>query len=377
MFTVDITQILSPLAVVQRLSEAVRSVRSESLIEYTRPTRIEPIALIDHTISDLPAMKDLSLSLTSLYAAYYLQAAALSAQVGNARVIRTLDKLNPDRDPIDSFGTVLSLESKSHNNPYLFQGATESRKPQISLRTRPAVEAIMELGLVSEAPKVSNNKDNQREIANLAMNLSTGLVINVDFTIDSHTATIPVTVRLITSITDPEVQKQMILYSAKDKTLKARYFGYKTGELSLKDLMFATDLIDAHRDGLLRDNTNKYADIIKRKNRSRLSGLISGNPSVNVASNILVISKDNMEDVEAQIGGKISNFKLRQRVFKDTYLVLLAVIDPRWEQVTIYHRGIPTPTDLSFKDLKNSKGSPNIDMTEILKSYQLGRNPTF
>lgn len=384
MISIDATAFLSPLNITNRLGDAIRSVRSDSLIEYTRPTRVEPIALIDHTISDLPVMKELNLSLTSLYAAYYLQAVAISTQINNIEVVRILDKLNPSRDPIDSFGNMLSLESKAKTvNPFALSGfGLESKTPRIQFKPKPAVEYLAPDGHEHESDQSevlysAPTRETQKQIADLALNLSTGIMLNVDFAIDEHVATVPVSVRLITTLTDPEVQKQMILYSSKDKSLKARYFGYRTGELSLKDLMFATDLIDAHRDGLLRDNTNKYAEIIKRKNKNRLSGLISGNPSVNVASNIMVMSKDNADLVEGEMGGKLSNFKLRQRIFKDTYLILMVVVDPRWEQVTIYHRGIPTPTELSFKDLKNAKNNSNLDMTEILKSYQLGRNPTF
>lgn len=382
MISIDATAFLSPLNITGRLSDAIRSVRYDSLIEYTRPTRVEPIALIDHTISDLPMMKDLTLSLTSLYAAYYLQAVAVSTQINNVEVIRILDKLNPSRDPVDSFGSVLSLESKQpSNNPYILSGfGLESKNLRIKPRSKPAVEAVYsndhdedQSNVIASAP----SRETQKQVADLALNLSTGIMLNVEVSIDEHTATIPVTVRLITTLTDPEVQKQMILYSAKDKSLKARYMGYRTGELSIKDLMFATDLIDAHREGLLKDNSGKYAEIIKRKNKNRLSGMLSMNPSVNVASNIMVMSKDNADLIEGEIGGKLSNYKLRQRIFKDTYLILMVVVDPRWEQVTIYHRGIPTPTDIGFKDLKNSRGGNNLDMTEILKSYQLGRNPTF
>lgn len=381
MISIDATAFLSPINVVNRLSNTIRTVRSDSLIEYTRPTRVEPIALIDHTISDLPVMRDLTMSLTRLYAAYYLQAIAISAQVNNVEVIRILDKLNPARDPVDSFGNMLTLESKTvvSNNPYALTGfGLESKKP--NFKFKPALEFTSidgheedEMPMVSGSP----SRETQKHLADLALNLSTGIMLNVDITINEHTATIPVTVRLITTMTDPNVLKQMVLYSAKDKSIKARYTGYKTGELSLKDLMFATDLIDAHRDGLLRDDSGKYADIIARKNKNRLSGFVSANPSVSTASNIMIISKDNLEIIEGELGSKMSNFKVRQRVFKDTYLIMMVIVDPRWEQITIYHRGIPTSTDVGFKDLKNQKAANGLDMTEILKSYQLGRSPTF
>lgn len=172
------------------------------------------------------------------------------------------------------------------------------------------------------------------------------------------------------------VLKQMVEYSAKDKSLKARYTGYRTGELSLKDMMFATDLIDAHREALVKDKSGNYAEIIRRKNKNKLSGLIGMNPSVATASNIMIISKETADQIEGGIGGKLADYKIRQRVFKDTYLILMVIVDQRWEQVTIYHRGIQLPTQLSFRDLK-SNGQGNLDVNDMLKMYQLGRNPTF
>lgn len=381
MININPAAILSPLELANRLPDMFRSLRADSLIDYTKPTRVEPIGLIDHTIADLPVMQNLSLSITSLFAAYYLQAVAVSTNINNIEVTKILEKLNPSRDPIDAFGNVLSLENRKLGNLALSGFGLENRTVNVKFAPK-EIKAATENNYAMHPEDESGvlgttlTNETQKQIATLALNLSTGVLLNVEIAVDEHRATIPVSVRLITTITDPRVLKQMIQDSAKDRSTKARYIGYKTGELSLKDLMFATDLIDARRESLIKDNTGNYAEIIRRKNKNRLSGLISGNPSVATASNIMVISKDTLADIEGEIGGKVSNYKLRQRIFKDTYLILMVVVDPRWEQVTIYHRGIPLPTELNFKDLQKSN-SNNIDVNEMLKLYQQGRNPTF
>lgn len=376
MININSDVLLTPLELLNRLPDMFRSMRSNSLIEYTKSTRVEPIGLIDHTIADLPVMKELTLSVTSLFAAYYLQAVAVSTNINNVEVARILEKLNPSRDPIDSFGNILALESRNPN-PFALPGfGLESKTPTV--RFKPAKENNVYEHPEDELPVHSTAMTNetQKQIANLALNLSTGILLNVEIMVDENKATIPVSVRLITTLTDPMVLKQMVEYSAKDKSLKARYTGYRTGELSLKDMMFATDLIDAHREALVKDKSGNYAEIIRRKNKNKLSGLIGMNPSVATASNIMIISKETADQIEGGIGGKLADYKIRQRVFKDTYLILMVIVDQRWEQVTIYHRGIQLPTQLSFRDLK-SNGQGNLDVNDMLKMYQLGRNPTF
>ena len=403
MLTVDVSSILTPLKLVGKLPDLFRSMRSDSLIEYTQPTRVEPIALIDHTIADLPIMSELAKSVTSLYAAYYLQAVALSTNIGNIEVIKILEKLNPSRDPLESFGNMLSLESRPITGLTIpgfgLEGgalglAIEAFEPfsnkeiqseEITDSDGNKTTVTKEIDIINKGRVTygsggtdgSNTKGAQDQIANLALNLSTGLLLNVEINIDDKKASIPVSVRLISTMATPQLLTQMMAYSAKDKSMKARYLGYKTGELSLKDLMFATDLIDAHRAGLIKDNSGKYAEIIARKNKNRLAGALSGNPSVSTASNIMIISSETLAEAEGEINGSMGNMRLRERVFKDTYLILLVVVDARWEQVTIYHRGIPLPTEIGFKELKSSKSGGGVDVAEMLKLYQMGRNPTF
>lgn len=381
MITVSADALLSPLDLIRRLPDMFRSMRSDSLIEYTAVTRVEPIAIIDHTIADQPIMRELALSITALYAAYYLQAVAVTTNINNVEVARILEKLNPARNPVDTFGNMLALESKyqpKYDNPFAVPGfGLESVAPRVTFK--PAVETLYEEHETDEQQvhTVQMHHQTNKQIADMALNLSTGLQLNVEVNIDEHTATIPVSVRLITSIANTDVVTQMVIYSAKDKSLKARYTGYKTGELSILDMMVATDLVDAHRKALIKDDSGNYAEILRRKNKNRLSGFMSANPSVATASNILIISKDTLDNIEGEIGGKINNNKLRDRIFKDTYLILLVIVDPRWERVTIWHRGIALPTEMGFRDLKSTKNASNIDVGEILKMYQMGRNPTF
>ena len=73
----------------------------------------------------------------------------------------------------------------------------------------------------------------------------------------------------------------------------------------------------------------------------------------------------------------MGSYKHRQKFFEAAYLMLIAVVDTRYEVVTIYHRGLSIPSEVSFKELKRNGKKDNIDVNEILKAYQLGDAPSF
>jgi hypothetical protein len=89
-----------------------------------------------------------------------------------------------------------------------------------------------------------------------------------------------------------------------------------------------------------------------------------------------VIAEATRKELERTIGGRLKDFRTREKLFKETYAMLLVVVDPDWEQVTIYHRSIEQATQLSAGDLKSANRSKGPDVGEILKAYQLGTSPS-
>ena len=376
------------LGTLGRLPDMFRSMRSGSLTEYTQVTRVEPIMLVDHTIADVPAMEDISQSLTAIFAGYYLQAAAIATNVGKIEVIKLLDKLNPARTPAEAAGYMFSIESYKSKLPRRADVETGRNKPtfgELKANFAGAKPRIVSLEAWDDTPidlevapdSTTQHYKNQEAVASVARNLSTGLLLNLDVESEGHKATIPITIRLIASLTKPEILTQLISYAEKNKTMKERWHGWRSGELDfIRDIIFCQDLISAHRTAQIKDDSNRYMEILSRKNRNRISGLLSGNPSVSTASNIIVISKQTKDAIERQITSKLSHYKTRERIFQATYAMLIVVVDTDWETATIYHRGIPTPTDVTFKEFKRSNNGKGVDVNEVLKAYQLGNHPT-
>lgn len=362
--------VLTPLTVIYRWPDLIRSGRASSILEYTKVTRVEPIALIDHTISQEPATEDICRTLTALFAAYYLQGVALSVNVGNIEVVRMLEKLNPSRDPIENVGLMFGAENYTIALPRFDRTVSTET---ISLEFIDPLDDDKKF-----KSGMTDTGDSTKDIVSMAANLSTGIVLNVELEQQGDKVVIPVQVRLIATPTKPSVIKQLMLNASKNRTMKERWHGWRSGELSfIQDIVLCQDLIDSHRGTLMKDESGQYAEIVNRKNNNRLSGLLSMTPSVSTASNILVISTENAKAIELETGMRFSNYGHRQKFFDSAYLMLVAIADFRFEVVTIYHRGIALPTEVSFRELKRGGKKDGIDVNEILKAYQLGDNPAF
>ena len=334
-----------------------------SLIEFSKTTRVEPIVLVDQKIIHLPYMQDVQQSLVSIFAAYYLQAVALSVNVGKVNTLKLLDRINPNRS--------LSLAIEDHKETTM---KTESYKYQLPM---PGQSVGLEAYGIDVGLEDSGNSTSSVNVIKEATNLSVGKLIEVNIESEGQHASFPVNIRLLTNGIASETLVHMLSTGSKDISFGGRWHEWRSGQIEfIRDLVLCQDLIDEYRNAMIKDKKNIYADMAKRKNNNRISTLLSGKSSLATASNIVVMSDSTRKDIERTIGSKISDFKTRERIFAQTYLMLMVVVEPEWEQVTIYHRSLDTATELSAKDMKNVNRGNGPDITDILKAYQLGNAPS-
>lgn len=210
-----------------------------------------------------------------------------------------------------------------------------------------------------------------------ASNLSVGKLLDVEIKNNGQTFQIPVAIRLVVN-TIPSAQLAHILSLTQQslRSAKERFHAWKAGRLSfVKDLIFCRDLIDEHRRSLMRSSDSVYHNVVKKEQKSLAAAFLGGVPSVAAASNMVVTTTNTIEEVEMSMPGKWSEFKARQKVFEDTSLMIVAVIDKEWNRVTFYHRGLPEATEVSFRDIKVSNKGSGPDVSDILKAYTLGQAP--
>lgn len=353
------------------------------LIKFTAPSRVEPICLVDSDVVHHEALPDVMQSLQSIFSGYYLQAMAISTTIGKIDVIKQLDRLNPNRNFAGnlqdaanaSSNWVMSAESYKHGLPKPGKMRLSTEAYSGNLKD----DIIVTLEGKDKDGKSSSelaDKDTLVTVKELT-NLSVGKLLNVEITDGSHKATIPIAIRLMATSIPTSSVVHILSLGNKDVTAKERYHGWRSGRLEFwRDIVMCQDLIDAHKKNLLADKTGVYNEILKRRSNNNLSTLVSGNPSVATASNLLVCSKETIRTLEGEIGRELKDFKTREKIFAESYLMIIAVIDKDWDRVTFYHRGISLPTEVSLRDLRVSNKSTGPDVGEILKAYQLGSAPS-
>lgn len=489
------------LSVIRKVTDLWAASKSDSLIDYTAPSRVEPIALIDADCMYHDMLPDVMQSLQSIFAGYYLQAMAISMNVGKVEVMRHLDKLNPQRNVLnsgaDTAGWLMTMESYKHRLPRYsdprivadynyameasgtisniskvnkyqdeefelkkktyelgeknFEQNTDKFEYQVQKDQLDAMAASLREGREQRKEERDNAtfdfnamkyyadrdmkdrdfnqhvkevqdkfemdkkkmgfdeafKNAQLELQKRGLalqekqyqdsltksefgigrdtmgtikeltNLSVGKLISVEVTDGNNRATIPVSIRLMASSIPSDNIVNILSAGKKDTSTKERYHAWKSGRLEfIRDMVLCQDLIEAHKKNIMADKSGMYAEILKRRRGNQLSTLFSGNPSVATASNLLVCSKTTIETLEGETGYAFNEFRAREKIFDETYLMIVAVIDKMHDRVTFYHRGINTATQLGLRDLRASNKNTGPDVGEILKAYQLGSAPS-
>lgn len=347
----------------------VGHIHDSSLTEVTKLTRAEPLTIISQDCSNLEYLPDVLNVVASIYSGYFLQAVAMLTTVNNIEVVRILDRLNPDRD----------------STGFLLQGrmTTESIGLQVkgnytySLPTKSVL--AMEAALADDRGFDTSNSKNIYETANLAV----GKLINVGITVKdceggSQIVNVPVSVRLSPAILNEETLTHIFTHRKLDTGFVERYHSWRSGRISLiKDMIFCQDLISAYRRAAIKDKSGTLNEIVRRVNNARAYGLLTQNPSLAVASNIYILSKDSAQAIEAKVGQRFNNPKGREKILEDTYAMMICIIDPEWEQATVYFNGIAYPSTISLRAIKSGSKNKGPDVGDIMRSLLEGRAPTF
>jgi len=365
-----------------QIPEMLRAAKGGSLIEYTRPTRVEPMTLVDMRAAQLPYIDEVLNAGLNIFSAYYMQAISMTVDVGNVNVLKLLDKFNPNRDLGRAAG-----EGASRLRGRLSQESFEYGLPfpgQDDGGIVASLEARQELALSQEADGDDKYRDSTAVGAgsirdlNENANLSVGKLLEVTVKSEGQTATFPVQVRLMVNTIRPDLMAHTLSLGSQGKDTKERYHEWRSGQIKFwRDLVLAQDLIEEHRKNSVKDESGFYASASKRSTKGKIAGLLTGTPSIGTASSLIVMTSDTAKDLERSVRGKLKSFSVREKIFSESMSMMMFVIDPDWEQVTMYHQSIEEPTEVSIRELQRSNkrgGGP--DIMEILNAFRQAKSPT-
>lgn len=409
-----------------------------SLVGYTQVGRVEPLVLIDEACRNSPMLPDVAQIAQAQFTGYLLRAFSLhNISISNVSVAQRLEPFSTHRSAstalalsmrpgMESFEDRLFVEGDTRELPEdvleiaqesmseaekiyerekarlqaqydhqtRLQSAADARsataqaakdfKEAEAKKLRDAADAATALDLKKERElSDARKKDTDFEVGAAkvidmaeASNLAVGKMVNVTITANGNSVNVPLAVKLNCFFMASMPLLHILASGSQDISFSARWKKWWHGGIDLwKDLVMCQDLIDAHSKNLKADKTGIYLQMMQRRSGNSKAAMVSGMPSANSASNIVILSSDSAAALELRIGGKLKDFKTRQRIFQEGYGMLMFVIDDKWGRVRIYTRDIPEFTEVSERDIKASAKGTGPDIGDILSAFRAGSSP--
>lgn len=368
------------LDTVSKLARTASAVQSKSLIEFTGSTRITPLTIIDRSLLTLPELPDILQIDTSLYSGYYLMGVQLNVNsINGISVLRQLDKLSPNRRGITkgdvgmaALNTAQSLARENYT--YRLPMGDKPLKPLVyptSLGTESADGTDAPKRLVTLATEAKSAAETITEDNNLAV----GKLIELDLTICGQKVKIPVNVRLNTFNASPANIVNIVANIDPRQSASEVKALYQAGLIDLWDALTSKSAVNEWRKAAVQDPTGIILREQQRRSGNKLSAVLSGEASIGDISGIYVISHNTAKMIEGEIGGKLSDFRVREKMLAKTGVMLLTVVNTDWKSVTIYHHSIDGASSYSFADLKRGGKSNNHDIGMVLEAFRQGQAP--
>lgn len=339
---------------------------NQSLPDVTKLTRVEPLVIISKDCMTLEYCGAIQQSLLTIFCAHYLQSIDFMCKVQNVNVVKILDRLNPNRDE----SGFLMTERVSRESATLSQESFKWSLDQAKNRL---------LSLEHSEDTLKANRE--------LVDLSIGKQLNVQLVVpqtdksgnnlagsEPQTIDLMVNVRLIASSVPNATLVHLLSRGAPENDFTERFQTWlsRSGRIRfVQDLIFCQDLIDEAKRAAIADKSGTMQEVIRRVANAKKYGVLTKNPSMAAASSLYVISKAIAQEIEAKVGS-FRNAKARESVFDKTYAMVIAVVDPEWENVTFYTRGIEKGTEVSVRELKTAAQRKGTDIADVMKMLSVG-----
>lgn len=358
----DFSSIKTGIDAVARFINLTHSVtahaKSASYADLAKLTTVEPLTIVSPDCMNLEYMPAIAQACQSLYASYYLQTFDILANLNSIETVKTLEKLNPNRDST-GFLLIDDLKNRTESNSF----------------------DAMQYGLPTKTHKLRTEAFDSEGLHD-TVNLAVGRMYDVSMSTKdvagvAVTNKLRVAIRLMPLVANNSTIMAVLGQGTVDSTWSERIRGILSGRLSaIRDGILCQDLIDERMKAAIQDDMDLGVKIHQRVSTNRKFGVLTNNPSLATASNIVVIP----EDVAAQLeykAGKLSDYNSRQKIFESGYAMILVVVNRVNARVTFYVRGQADYAVLNRKDIEGYAKGKGPDVMEMLRAMQTASFSSF
>lgn len=353
-----------------------------SLIGYTRQTTLRSRVYIDSSLIDEEVIPKIVRAVHTMYAGLILNALHLNQFVTQGKTVQDLlgtvstEAFVPYHNvSADIAGLAASLESVK-DNKHCKIAAFES----------------LDSTTVEDSEDTKTKKSEDFKTSDVTVAPPTiapvGKILEVELTNPDNpkaSAKLMLTVQMIPYLIPAGMASAFI---NKDTSLsfRNRVLMWRAGEISFwRDLLLNVDRTNRSYE-LSKNDPNKVfyefmANVAKKDRASISKNLIqlSANKSHNLANSVMIFSSEAVARARVESGIDLHDSGVRSRYFRDTYAMMIVVVDPMYNQVTLYMNGIDDVGTYTFAqfDHKSADKDNGIDLLKIMSMLTGGKAPRF
>lgn len=160
------------------------------------------------------------------------------------------------------------------------------------------------------------------------------------------------------------------------KSFTYRYREWRSGGISLADLVFASDLIQEYKKNKLSKDSKLMSDIEMKKRASGIRQTVTGTVGAEVSYNMVQVTDYELEMIEKAYNKKLDSYNNRNGFLKVLNAHNLSVVDDDAERVQIYIADIQGAMDIGFNKLMKREDK-DINMLELFRAMSNNTAPRF
>lgn len=340
--------------------------KSKNLIDVAKPLQVEPYLFIDNSlIYSTDFLPDVVQTLQSQFTGFWLTGVDVIADVAGAQALSILDVVNPSRNS-GYFDFVKKMHDKMASRESLYY-SREAYKFGLPTNTS---HQVMHQSLENNKDKIGNIND----VSNLAL----GKMVNVTLGKGDDKRDFRVSIRLLAVDLDKETLTNFAVDRSAAASLTNRISSWLNGEIGLADLVFCLDLGRERRRQLLKDKAGIYQEVNKRRMGHKRAGLFSGVASAAEASNLVILSREFTEELQARHGLDIEDAKDRQKIMDNMLAMIIAVVDRRDLRVKFFYAGMNKGSSMGINDIRiSNRKQSGPDLMDIFAAIKEGAPPRY
>lgn len=363
------------------LSKAIRDFRlglTVSLPAFLKSTNIMSRVYIEEKLYEEEILLPLIGLANQMYAGFVMTALQLNQYVTNSRNVRNVLELVATEDYEDSTDII-------HNEMHGTNIHTEDNKVlTLEQKEQKLVSGrVIELDLHIEASANGTVSNINQTIQGQKGNQTN---INMIQEKGPSVTKVLLYVQLIPYLITTSIVEQVItLHTGNTKEFRRKKA--KAGEISFFwDYLFERDLITDQTKALKEDRTGMLYKMLKQSNNSLSKALLRfvniAPENHNLANTILILDNSTFKTACSKSGVDFTHKATRDKFFKETFIMMVMIVDTNYNNVTIYFNGLDTKGDYSFKMIQansgaGSHGSDKYDLKDIMTALSTGMSPKF